>query len=135
MKRILIVEDEPAVNKLLGEQLKKAGYEICVATNGKKGLDEARNHEHDLILLDLKMPVMDGVTMLELLRKEPGNGKTKVVILSNLEPDDTLKNKVEKNHPLFFWVKSNTAVKDLMEKIEKIFESAEKDLPQVTEYS
>ena len=117
MKKILIVEDEAAFQKLIGDQLKKEGYEIIRAEDGKKGLDEAFTQHPDLILLDLKLPVMDGLTVLDELRKDSWGVGAKIIILTNLEPDKEILNKVLKNKPALYLIKSNIRLSELNEKI------------------
>ena len=63
---------------------------------------------------------MDGMTMLELLRKEEAVKNTKVIILTNLEPDDKIIGKVVKDQPTYYFVKSNTKLGDLTEKIRDV---------------
>ncbi len=59
-KKILIVDDEPDVLKVAMFRLKKAGYEILTALDGQTALSSIRNEKPDLILLDLRLPVLDG---------------------------------------------------------------------------
>lgn len=60
MKKVLIVDDEPDMLKAISFRLKKAGYEILTAVNGKIALDIISSNKPDLVLLDLRMPVMGG---------------------------------------------------------------------------
>lgn len=120
MKKILLVEDEPAYLNLLNIQLTAKGYTVIEATNGKQGLEKARSENPDLILLDIRMPVMDGMTMLDSLRKEEIGKKTKVIILTNLEPDDKIIEKVVNDQPSYYFVKSDIQLNDLLEKIKEL---------------
>src|SRR3989344_6603575 len=108
MKKILVVEDELAYLKLLKSQLCEKGYTIIEAADGKKGLELAKSQKPDLILLDIRMPVMDGMSMLKELRKSEvaEKAKTKVIILTNLEPDDKILVGVVSDQPSFYLVKS-----------------------------
>lgn len=85
MKKILIVEDEQPYLKLLNDQLKSLDYKVMTAANGKIGLDIARKEKPDLILLDIRMPVMDGVTMLQQLREDSWGKDVDVIMLTNLD--------------------------------------------------
>jgi DNA-binding response OmpR family regulator len=67
--RILVVDDEPAVTDLLAYNLRKAGYEILLAADGREALRLARQSNPDLILLDLMLPEMDGLDVCRELRK------------------------------------------------------------------
>jgi DNA-binding response OmpR family regulator len=60
-KRILIVDDEPDVLRLVALRLKKSGYEVLTASDGKTGLDMINSEKPDLVLLDLRLPNMDGI--------------------------------------------------------------------------
>lgn len=120
MKKILIVEDELAYLNLLRNQLREQGYTVIEAIDGKKGLQKAKSEKPDLILLDIRMPVMDGMTMLDLLRQDPSGKKTKVIMLTNLEPDDRIINKVVSDQPSYYCVKSDVKFSDLLEKIKEL---------------
>ncbi len=125
MKKILVVEDEIAYLKLLNSQLTERGYEVIEAINGKIGLEKAKSENPDLILLDIRMPVMDGMAMLKELRKEEAGKKTKVIMLTNLEPDDKILAEVVADQPTYYFVKSNIQFNDLLEKIKELFEEKE----------
>lgn len=122
MKKILIVEDELAYSKLLHDQLTAKGYTVITAEDGEKGLAMAKKEKPDLILLDIRMPKMDGMTMLNLLRKEAEGKKIKVIILTNLEPDDTIISQVVKTEPTYYCVKSDTKLPELLKKIKDLLE-------------
>lgn len=70
-EKILIVDDEPDIVKLLGDFLTGLGYEVSSAYNGKEGLEKVRADHPDLILLDYIMPEMDGYSFLDELRHDP----------------------------------------------------------------
>jgi CheY-like chemotaxis protein len=120
MKKILIVEDELAYIRLLKSQLTEKGYDVSEAVDGKKGLEMAKKVNPDLILLDIRMPVMDGMTMLELLRKEEWGKKMNVIILTNLEPDDKILSSVITDEPSYYFVKSDIKLGELLEKIKDL---------------
>ena len=120
MKKILIVEDERAYLKLLNSQLSDKGYEVIEAVNGEEGLEKAKSQKPDLILLDIRLPVMDGMAMLDLLRKEEAGKNTKVIMLTNLEPDDKIIAGVVRDHPSYYFVKSDIRFDDLLGKIKQL---------------
>ena len=66
--RLLIVEDEPKVARFVERGLREEGYAVDVAVNGEAGLDLALVHDHDLVILDVMLPKMDGFEVLESLR-------------------------------------------------------------------
>lgn len=120
MKKILIVEDEPAYSKLLKDQLIKIGFAVVIATNGKNGLQKVITEKPDLILLDILMPIMDGVTVLKKLHKKGFDKKTKIIILTNYEPDERAIVAIMESIPNNYLVKSNVKLDELMLKIKKI---------------
>jgi CheY-like chemotaxis protein len=84
--RILIVEDEKDLRDVYEVILRHAGYEICTSANGKEGLEEVKNCQPDLVLLDIFMPVMDGRGFMESidLKEYP---HMNVVVFSNTSDD------------------------------------------------
>jgi DNA-binding response OmpR family regulator len=120
MKKILVVEDELAYLKLLNYQLSEKGYKVIEAINGEKGLEEAKKENPDLILLDIRMPVMDGTAMLKQLRQEETGKNTKVIMLTNLEPDDKIIGDVVRDQPTYYFVKSDIQFNDLLLKIKEL---------------
>ncbi len=89
-KSILIVEDEPELAEIYQTLLKQAKYEVYVAHNGKDALEIANEHEPNLVLLDLRMPVMDGVAFLEEFDLKNKHPKVKVVVFSNYDMQDEI---------------------------------------------
>lgn len=69
-KRILAVEDEKDISRLLRYNLEKEGYDVLTASDGEAGLAAARKEKPDLIILDLMLPKMDGVEVCRILRRE-----------------------------------------------------------------
>jgi len=94
--KILIVEDELTLVTALSEKFTREGFEVLTANNGKKGLQSALKNKPDLILLDILMPVMDGMTMLKHLRKDPWGVNVFVFILTNREPGTDLTDESER---------------------------------------
>jgi len=68
VQRILVVDDDPAVTSMLKRGLSYEGFAVEVASSGPEGLDLAREHAPDLVILDVMMPGMDGLEMLQRLR-------------------------------------------------------------------
>jgi two-component system response regulator AtoC len=71
-KQVLIVDDEPNLRKILSAQLTRDGYDVMIAEDGQQGLSMLREHHIDMVITDLKMPKVDGMTLLkEALREDP----------------------------------------------------------------
>lgn len=84
MKRVLIIEDEKPLREAFTFLLKSEGFEVAFAENGKVGLAKLRSFRPDVILLDMIMPVMDGMTFLQEANLPTKYPKTKALMLSNL---------------------------------------------------
>jgi two-component system, response regulator, stage 0 sporulation protein F len=70
MKKILVADDEMAIRLLYSEELKEEGYEVYTATNGREALDIIDKVALDLVILDIKMPEMDGIEALRQIKKK-----------------------------------------------------------------
>ena len=80
-KKILIVEDDIALLNILKLTLNKS-YNVLLATNGKEGVETASSERPDLILMDIRMPVMDGIEALGLLKKAEATASIPVIFLT-----------------------------------------------------
>lgn len=89
-KQVLIVEDEQMLRDALITELKNAGFSTLQASNGKEALDVALKERPSLILLDQLMPVMDGTTMLEELRKDDWGRGVPVIMMTNMSQVNTM---------------------------------------------
>ena len=68
--RILVIDDEQSILNLISAYLKPEGYEVFTASDGPSGLQAARAYKPDIVVLDVMLPGMDGITLLSQLRKE-----------------------------------------------------------------
>ena len=80
-KLVLLVDDEQELLTLYGLALKNAGFEVITAINGAEAVEAAKNKNPDLILLDLKMPVMNGAEALSKIKEDPRLKDIKIVFL------------------------------------------------------
>ncbi len=87
-QKIVVVEDELAICDMYRMKLESSGYDVKTAHDGKKGLEVIESFVPDLILLDLKMPVMTGDEMLARLRETDWGANIRVVVLTNISRDE-----------------------------------------------
>ncbi len=80
--RILVVDDEPHIRRVLSAILGSRGYEVMMASDGSQGLDELGTEEVDLVILDLMMPGANGLEILSKIRTDPRRAETPVIILT-----------------------------------------------------
>jgi CheY-like chemotaxis protein len=83
-KLILIVDDEPAFREIFSVKLAADGFRVETAENGQIGIEKAKALKPGLILMDVRMPVMDGATALLQLREDPETKNAKVIFLSSI---------------------------------------------------
>ena len=86
-QRILIVDDEDDIREFIGYNLRREGYDIYTATNGKEAVEMAVSTLPHLIILDMMMPVMDGRQACEEIRKIPELNETIIVFLSAVQEE------------------------------------------------
>jgi CheY-like chemotaxis protein len=84
MAKILVVEDDPLMSRMYQKIFTFEGYEVVMAADGQEGLDKAREHKPTLILLDVMMPKLNGLQVLEKLKEDPETKSTPVIMLTNL---------------------------------------------------
>jgi diguanylate cyclase (GGDEF)-like protein len=81
-EKVLIVDDDPAIRRLIAAILEREGFELVEAENGRQALDVARAESPDLVLLDVMMPELDGVEVCRMLRADPRTRGTSVIMLT-----------------------------------------------------
>ena len=119
--KILIVEDEEVICKAYADELRDEGFAILIAKNGQAGLELALREKPDIILLDILMPVMDGLTMMDQLRQKDLYGKNvPIILLTNLSAsEEKIMKAITKNEPAYYLVKSDWNLSEVMEKIKE----------------
>ena len=90
MSKVLVVEDSPASREVVMRILRREGYNVVGAANGVEGLDAVEMEDPDLVLLDVMMPEMDGLTMLEHLREDAVHRDLPVILLTALSDEQRL---------------------------------------------
>ena len=80
--KILVVDDEPPIVRLMEFILARQGHEMLVAVNGEEALEKVRAHKPDLVLLDIMMPRIDGYEVARTLRADPDTAALPIIMLS-----------------------------------------------------
>jgi CheY-like chemotaxis protein len=79
---VMVVDDDQDIREILTEVLSDAGYDVVPSTDGSDALTKLRDATPSLILLDLNMPIMDGVEFRQMQRKDPAKAKIPTVVMS-----------------------------------------------------
>jgi DNA-binding response OmpR family regulator len=115
---ILVVEDEEVLLGILKDRLKNEGFKVLIARDGEQGLQTAVKEKPDLVLLDILMPNMGGMTMLKSLRSTPEGKDMRVIILTNVS-NSKLVHEALTYGVRDFLVKSDWVLSDLVIAIRK----------------
>jgi DNA-binding response OmpR family regulator len=115
-KNILIIDDESALQKTLGEFIRNQNYNVLSALDGDLGLALARKNPPDLILLDLVMPKKNGFEVLAALKKDDATKNIPVIVLTNLSEMADI-DKVLELGATTYLVKGDHALVDILQKI------------------
>jgi two-component system, OmpR family, response regulator VicR len=119
-KRILIIEDDRALQGALNEMLAQENYETIIALDGEDGLQKAVVEKPDLILLDIILPKKNGYEVLSELKNGPQKD-TPVLIMTNLEEIDDIQKALDLGAKTFM-IKSDYSLKDIIQKIKENLE-------------
>jgi len=119
-KTILIIEDHAPVRLALVEKLTHEGLKTIEAKDGEEGLELALKEKPGVILLDIIMPRMSGMTMLEKLRKDAWGKTVPVIILTNLNPDDKIMREIVETEPVYYLVKADWKIEDVVNKVKEV---------------
>lgn len=115
MAKILLIEDDPLVVRMYQKVMSFEGFSIESAANGREGLKKAKEYKPDLIFLDIMMPKMNGIEVLEHLKADPELKHIPVIILTNLSGTHDAENALSKG-AVFYMVKSEYKPKDVAAK-------------------
>ena len=121
MKKILFIEDESALQKSLGDMLKKQGYKVESALDGEIGLRLAQTTKPDIILLDLILPKKSGFEVFEELKQSKETVNIPVVVLTNLEKMEDVEKALELGAKTYL-VKANYNLEEVVSKIKQVLE-------------
>lgn len=118
--KILIVEDELYLLNVLCDKFKREGFSVKRATDGEKGLEMAIKEKPDLILLDIVMPLVDGVTMIKRMRTDKRVAQTPVIIISNLSEVERITSVLgAKTGVIEYLVKSHWSLEGVVKKVQE----------------
>jgi len=115
--KILLVEDDPMVVRMYKKKLEFDGFKLTLAYNGEEGLEALKKELPDIVLLDIMMPKMNGIEMLQIVKNHPEYKNIPVVILTNLDDRAEDIKKVKTIGAEAYWIKANMPIGEVSEKI------------------
>jgi len=118
-KRILIVEDDAAIDKVYLEKLGKEGYAMDVALAGNEALAELAKNDYGLVILDIMLPGhMNGFDVLERMKKDERLRNIPVIVLTNLDTEEKTAKEIGAN---MYFVKSNISIDEVVKNVNSFF--------------
>ena len=132
MSKILIVEDDALLSRMYHQAFLSAGHEVLTATDGEDGLAKAVKESPDIILLDIMMPKISGLQVLDKLKSNPTIKKTPVVILTNLSDEKKAEEALSLG-AIKYLVKSDYKPKQVLQIVTDLISGSQrKEIPNVT---
>jgi CheY-like chemotaxis protein len=118
--KILIVDDDKLMQEILTDRLsREPEFRIFTANNGREGLNAISVDYPDLILLDVQMPIMDGVAMMKEVRQNHNFDDIKVIFLTNFDTDESILKEISEYKPSFYLIKANTNMEDVSRRVKE----------------
>lgn len=119
MPKILLAEDDKLISNSLCEALRQNGYDPTPAYDGEEAVAKAKEIQPDLMLLDIMMPKLDGISVLWELKANPDTAKVPVVVLTNIGDVETISKIVEAG-AVDYLLKSDQSVDDIIQKVKDV---------------
>ena len=120
MKNILIIDDNKDIVDLFKTILESSGYACTTATGGKAGIEQLKSKQFDLTLLDLAMPEVSGLDVLEYVKKDPGLSKSaKILIVTASSPTEAETERIRRDYPILDLIKKPINKTKLLQTIDK----------------
>ncbi len=117
--KILIVEDEMVLSKVLKEKFEHSSFECAVAPDGELAVSTAKTFRPDIIVLDLVLPKKNGFTVLKEIKEDPNIKQTPIIVVSNLGEDSDIKRALSLGAADYF-VKSQHPINEIVEKVKGV---------------
>lgn len=118
-KKVCIIDDDANIREIYLTKFNQEGFDVSLAVNGEEGLRVIREVRPDIILLDLQMPVMSGVEVLEKLHEDEELSKIPVIVLTNIDHEDAF-HKVGKFETRFYLIKSLTTPQKAVDYVREV---------------
>ena len=114
--KILISEDEKSIAQAYGEFLGRKGYSVDYAYDGEEALEKVKEFKPDLVLLDIVMPKMDGITVLKKLKEDESTKDIPVIMLTNLASSKDAEEAMREGSSEYL-IKTNFSLEDVESKV------------------
>jgi CheY-like chemotaxis protein len=121
-KKILIIEDNESYLTILNQKFSIEKYEVITAQDGPEGIQKVTYSQPDIVLIDLLLPKMNGIEVIEKIRQSDKGKTLPLIILTNINPDDEILQKIMENKPAYYLIKPEVTLDDITEKIKNVLQ-------------
>lgn len=118
-KKVCIIDDDPDLREIYLTKFNQEGFDVSLAVDGEEGLQIIREKHPDIILLDLQMPVKNGIEVLQELDKDEAFSKIPVIVLTNIDNEEAFK-EVGKFETRFYLIKSLTTPQKAVDYVKEV---------------
>lgn len=118
-KKVCIIDDDPNLREIYLMKFNQEGFDVSLAVDGEEGMKLIRDNRPDIILLDLQMPVKNGVEVLQELEADGELSKIPVIILTNIDNEDAFR-EVGKFETRFYLIKSLTTPQKAVDYVKEV---------------
>ena len=123
-EKLLLVEDDTTLSKMYQRKFEADGFSVATAYDGLEGLKKMAEEKPDLVILDIMLPRLDGVSVFKKMRSTPETFKTPVLLLTNLDQEDTVF-ECFKLGAVDYLLKSTVTPDQVVKKIENLLKGVE----------
>lgn len=115
--RVFLIEDDFTLADMYREKFSMVNCDITVFSDGEQGLQKTLSDKPDVLLLDLALPKMNGLSIMKLIRQDEWGKTLPIIILTNLNPSDAILKEVIAHQPAYYLIKANTVPDDVVNKV------------------
>ncbi|HRZ95253.1 MAG TPA: response regulator [Candidatus Moranbacteria bacterium] len=121
-RKICIVDDDNFILEIYGIKLRQKDFEVVTARNGREGFDVIKAENPDVAIIDIMMPEIDGVGLIQALRKDSNLSRIPVVVLTNTDSPEVL-NRIKKLNIHFYIVKALSNPQKVVDIVEEVLQN------------
>jgi CheY-like chemotaxis protein len=122
-QHILIVDDDLVLSSMVSEILTEEGFDVTVEHNGEDGLRRAEELKPSLVMLDVMMPGMSGIQVLQQIRQSEWGKHIPALMLTNVNEPETITSSIEQGGSVHYLLKTDWSIEDIVEKIKTTLQS------------
>ncbi len=120
---VCIVDDDENILEIYKTKFEQSGYNVLTATNGNTGLALVREQKPDILLLDIQMPVKNGVEVIQEMCQDPNLKSIPIIVLSNVDDEDMFREVGQLEHTNFYLIKALTTPQKAVDIVREVLPS------------